>query len=78
LAFKEYFLLVPEPVERTNLASETTVSKVEIWAVESFVDSASLATVEAGFLAKVSRTNLAFEFARAENMSVITKFYLTQ
>jgi hypothetical protein len=37
-----------------------------------------LVVVEPGFLARVSRTNLAFGFATALNMSVMTKFYLTQ
>jgi hypothetical protein len=71
LAFIEYFLLVPEPVERTSLASTSTVSCAVTCSEETLLASASFEEVEDGVLARVSRTKRAFGFASALKMSLM-------
>ena len=71
MALIEYFLLVPDPVERTSFASTNSVSWVVTWAVGTLLASASLDTVEAGVFARVSRTKRAFGFASALKTSLM-------
>ena len=77
MAFREYFLLAPDPVDFTSFASTKEAAIVVTCSGFSFANSAVFETVEPGLSARVSRTKRAFGSAIALKISVMI-VYLSQ